>query len=67
MVRFEKDKFTIEIPNFTTEDWLILHRELCYVIRWIDEEKASNDFYAIADFLGQLMPDLDCARKMEIK
>jgi hypothetical protein len=66
MIHFENETFIMEIKNFTVEDWLKLHSELCYAIRWLDCEKISNDFYAIADFLGHLMPRFEDARKMEI-
>ncbi len=67
MVRFEKKKFIIEIncASNPVEDWLLLHQSLTDIIRNVSAERiVDSTFYAAVDFLQELMPDYDTAKKM---
>lgn len=67
MVRFEEKKFIIEVNTATdpVEDWLLLHQSLTDIIRGVTAERIVDDtFYAAVDFLHELMPDCETAKKM---
>ena len=67
MVEFKKDRFVITVvtPGKPTEDWLELHKSLCDLIRYVTAERIVDEtFYAAVDFLQELMPDYDTAKKM---
>lgn len=68
MVRFEEKKFIIEVNvgvGNPVEDWLLLHQSLVDIIRCVSAERIVDEtFYAAVDFLQELMPDCDTAKKM---
>jgi hypothetical protein len=68
MVRFEEDKLVIELRAGTSQNaldkWVGLHSALCNVIRNTDDESICDTFYNLPDFLEELMPDWDVAKKM---
>ena len=68
MVRFEADKLVIELKAYTTQDaldkWMELHSAICDVMRNVDEERICETFYRLPDFLEELKPEWDVARKM---
>ena len=64
MVRFEDDRLVIEIRtlsrNDSVERWLDLHAGLCDLLRSLDQDTICTEtFYAVPDFLQELVPDYD--------
>jgi hypothetical protein len=70
MVRFEDDKLVIELKAHSSKDalekWMSLQFSICDVIRSVDCDDIHNTFYNIPDFLQELVPDWDVAKKMVI-
>lgn len=68
MVRFEKDRYVIEIPvslGSPVEDWLGLHNELTYVFEEMNMDNAPADaLFRIATLLREMMPDFATACRM---
>lgn len=68
MVRFEDDKLVIELKTYSAsgalEKWMELQSAVCNVIRNADSNNICDTFYAIPDFLEELIPDWDVAKKM---
>jgi hypothetical protein len=68
MVRFEDDKLVIELKAQSASDamekWMELQYSICDVIRSVDCDNIHNTFYNIPDFLRELTPDWDVAKKM---
>ncbi|MDR0364153.1 MAG: hypothetical protein LBH92_03945 [Bacteroidales bacterium] len=66
MVRFEEKKIIIEIDDpFPVDSWLVLMGGLCKMARFTTQDNiCDNTFHAVIDFIGQLMPDFDTAKKM---
>lgn len=68
MVKFEKDKFVIEVPTTSpAEDWLELHDALCLVIRSLNHETIPENFWAVVNLLQDMMPDWQTAKKLNNK
>lgn len=65
MVRFEKDRFIIEVCTGTNpaENWIELVKQLSALLSAHDDG-TPNDYWLVADLFGDLMPDLDQARWM---
>ena len=67
MVRFEKNRFIIEIYTGTDpiEDWMELHQEICYLISLVNQENAPTDgLIYTPKLLEGLMPEWEVARRM---
>jgi hypothetical protein len=68
MVRFEENKLVIEVQSHSQKDavekWITLQRELLFLMRWLENDKISKDFYTIPDLLDELLPDWEQAKKM---
>ncbi len=68
MVRFEKDRYVIEIPVAgisPVEDWLDLHDELTYVLELMDAEHAPRGgLYRLAGLLRAMMPEYGQALRL---
>ena len=68
MVRFEDDKLVIELKAHSSRDamekWMELQSSICDVIRSVDSDNIHDTFYNIPDFLRELIPDWDVAKKM---
>lgn len=68
MVKFEKDKFVIEVPTTSpAEDWLGLHQVLCSVIGRLEQETIPEDLWYITNFLRDMMPDWKTAKILKEK
>jgi hypothetical protein len=67
MVRFEKDSLIIEIKaGCPLEAWVNLQEGLCDVVRNVNHESiCDNTFYAVIDFVRELIPEWDTAVKMK--
>ena len=46
------------------ETWLLLQKELLSAIRWATRDSMSDDFYVLPDFLCDILPDWETAKKM---
>ncbi len=67
-VKFQKDSFTIEIPSTApVEDWLDLQSSLCDLLRILEQDSITNNFFHTIVLMESLMPDLDTAKKMTLK
>jgi len=68
MVRFEDNKLVIELKAETTQDaldkWVMLHSAFCDLIRNVNDENICENFHNVTDFLEELMPDWEDAKKM---
>lgn len=67
MVRFEKDKYIIEVHTGCNpiESWQELHAGLCDLLRNVNQDNVvDSTFYTVPDFLSNLMPEWETARKM---
>ena len=63
MVRFEQDRYVIEVPvagSSPVEDWLDLHDELTYVFELLDSEHApQSGLYRLAGLLRARWPEYE--------
>ena len=67
MVRFEKDRYIIEVytGGFPVEDYLDLQNEIIYMFSIINQENIRGDgFLQLANLLAAMLPDLETAKKM---
>lgn len=66
MVRFEQDRLVIEIDTHgnPAEYWQDLQRGLLDLLRNTNADNITDDFYIIPDFLQELIPDWETAKKM---
>lgn len=67
MVRFDKDRYTIEICTGTCpiEDYLDLMQEIVCVFSLVKESNIPPDgLFRLANLLSAMLPDFDTARKM---
>lgn len=66
MVRFEKDKFIVEVPTAgnPTEDWLGTLNDLIDVLRSEDPDLRGESHYHTFWLLQQLLPEWEDAKKM---
>ena len=65
MVRFEKDRFIIEIGTGINpeETWIELVKQLSTLLSAYTDG-TPNDFWLVADLFGELMPDSEQAKRM---
>lgn len=70
MVRFEDEKLVIEITTHTKQNaldtWMMLHSAFCDVMRNVNGDNICDTFCSIPDFLVELMPDWEDAKKMVV-
>lgn len=67
MVRFEKDRYIIEVKTvgLPIEDWQELNNELAYVFTLLTQENMPTDgVYQLANLLRELQPDTSVAERM---
>lgn len=67
MVRFEKDKYIIEIPapSGPVEEWQNLHGELTDLLGSLRGDAMPPDgIYWVSTLLREMMPDWETARSM---
>ena len=68
MVRFEQDRYVIEVPvagSSPVEEWLDLHDELTYVFELLDSEHApQSGLYRLAGLLRAMMPEYEQALRL---
>lgn len=67
MVRFEDDRFTIEVETGCDpiEDWMGLHEEIVYLVSLIDQDNIpAGGLCHTSRLLCDMMPAWDTARKM---
>ena len=67
MVRFEEDRYIIEVytGGFPVEDYLDLQNEIIYVFGIINQENIRSDgFLQLANLLSAMLPDFETAKKM---
>lgn len=69
MIRFEENKLVIEIEGSDpVETWLTLHSGLCDIVSNVAQESICNDtFYAVIDFLRELIPEYSVACKLSVQ
>ena len=67
MVRFEDKKLVIEINSHgPAEDWLNIYTGICDVVRNVDSDTIMNSSFGfVIDFMQQLAPDWEDAKKMQ--
>jgi hypothetical protein len=66
MVRFEKDRYIIEVVTGCdpTENWIELQKSIQDLIRNVNRDNLSDNFFNSVDFLQELIPNWDIAKKM---
>lgn len=67
MVRFEKDRYIIEVytGSLPVEDYLDLQKEIIYMFSIINQENIRGDgFLQLANLLLAMLPDFETAKKM---
>lgn len=67
MVRFEKDRYIIEVytGGIPVEDYLDLQNEIIYMFGIINQENIRSDgFLQLANLLSAMLPDFETAKKM---
>lgn len=68
MVRFEEDKYVIEVPScFPAEEWMQLMTDILSVIGSIDQqlfEGEHDSVYGLTRFLLQMLPEEEVVKKM---
>ena len=67
MVRFEEDRYIIEVytGGFPVEDYLDLQKEIIYMFGIINQENIRSDgFLQLANLLSAMLPDFETAKKM---
>lgn len=68
MVRFEEDKYVIEVPSsFPAEDWKQLMTYILSVIGSIDQqlfEGEHDSVFGLTRFLLQMLPEEEVVKKM---
>ncbi len=66
MVRFEDEKLVIEISDSCpVERWINIHRGICDILRFVKQDTIINEnFCDVVDFLDEMTPDYDFAKKM---
>ena len=68
MVRFEEDKYVIEVPSsFPAEDWKQLMTDILSVIGSIDQqlfEGEHDSVFGLTLFLLQMLPEEEVVKKM---
>jgi hypothetical protein len=65
MIRFESDKLIIEIRTpFPVETWIDLHSGIYDLARNVNQDTLTQDFYSVIDFLREIVPDCEDAKKM---
>lgn len=65
MVRFEKDRFIIEVMTGINPEgnWIELVKQLSMLLSaYVDG--TPNDFWLVVDLFGDLMPDVELAKRM---
>lgn len=70
MVRFEKDRFIIDVYTGynPVEDWMALQNEIAHVFGIIDQENIPQDgLFQLSHLLSSLQPDWETAKKMTQK
>lgn len=70
MVRFEKDRYIIEVytGGLPVEDYLDLQNEIIYMFSIINQENIRSDgFLQLANLLSAMLPDFEMAKKMADK
>ena len=66
MVTFEEKSYTIKVNcgYEPIENWQLLHNVLLELMRNVNTENLPPDIWVITDFISELMPDFETARKM---
>lgn len=68
MVRFENDRYVIEVPShFPADQWLDNVRDLVYCIGAMDKDRVDNNndcIYGLCSLLLEMLPDEDEMREM---
>lgn len=67
MVRFEKDRYIIEVYTGCdpVESWLNLHEEIAYLLGLVNQGNCpENGFLRLPQLLVDMMPQWETARKM---
>lgn len=67
MVRFEKDRYIIEVYTGCdpVESWLNLHEEIAYLLGLVNQGNCpESGFLCLPQLLGDMMPQWETAHKM---
>lgn len=67
MVRFEKDRYIIEVYTGCdpVESWLNLHEEIAYLLGLVNQGNCpESGFLCLSQLLVDMMPQWETARKM---
>lgn len=68
MVKFEKDRFVVEVENNSpVSAWLDTVTDIVRTIGSVDKERVSNEFdfiYGLCDLLEAMLPDEETAARM---
>ncbi len=64
MVKFNTDGFTVEVKgSHPVEDWIGLHNQLADMLS-SESPELQTSRYHVTNFLQEMMPDIDLAKKM---
>lgn len=67
MIRFDKDRYTIEVYTGSdpVENWLELHKEIVCLISLINQDNMPKDGLCyLSQLLEDMMPEWEVARRM---
>ena len=66
MVQFEEKSFVVKVECRTNpiENWQLLHAVLLELMRNVNTDNLPRDMWVVTDFIAELMPDYDTAKKM---
>jgi hypothetical protein len=66
MVTFNEKGYTIHVDTGCDpiENWQLLHSVLLELMRNVNTENLPPDIWVVTDFISELMPEFETARKM---
>lgn len=66
MVTFDKTSYTIKVDCAyePIENWQLLHSVLLELMRNVNTENLPPDIWVVTDFISELMPEFETAKKM---
>lgn len=70
MVRFEKDRFIIDVYTGynPVEDWMVLQNEIAHIFGILTQENIPQDgLFQLSHLLSSMQPDWETAKKMTQK
>jgi hypothetical protein len=66
MVTFNEKCYTIHVDTGydPVENWILLHNVILELVRTVNTDNLPPDLWVVTDFLAEMMPDIEVAKKM---